>query len=416
MLLAGAATEPTTRPAESVPSLIADLSSPDFSVREIAEKRLSDQGPAIEPVLQNAMRGNISDEAKARLAHVLEQLDQSKILHASLTMHYTDAPLAKVVNDFAWQSGGDLGAADPTLAQYLKDRTASLDLNNADFWTAMKGLNAAGDLVPNIGPTGMTLAPDGLPISGEPVQILNPEVRSFGGLLLVPHPCQEIQNSSGNQPAGESTVIVTIDVIPEPKLYVVNAMNMDWFRECVDDKGQSLSSIGRAPRRLFFGARKRQWSWPLNITLREGARQATKISRLKGEVNFFVQTRGEILEIPNITRAKNVTKSDEDISLTVLSCSKTGQNFALSLRLRGAGMRDPAFRDFMTSAELLDVLGQPIARQSFGAVQAADGLTINTLFVPALNMPDKLRWDRTLEQKRLSIPFELDDLPLAAVR
>jgi hypothetical protein len=37
-------------------------------------------------------------------------------------------------------------------------------------------------------------------------------------------------------------------------------------------------------------------------------------------------------------------------------------------------------------------------------------------FQPTQNTPAKLRWERTLEQKKFSIPFELDDLPLPAVR
>jgi hypothetical protein len=150
--------------------------------------------------------------------------------------------------------------------------------------------------------------------------------------------------------------------------------------------------------------------------LGEGDSAATKISRLKCKLDFFVQTRGETLEIPSILRARNITKSEGDISLTVLSCTKTGRSYTLSVRVAGMTMRDMAFRDFISTAQLLDAAGRPIGRQSIGAGGSPDGLTVTMAFMPTDLVPDKLRWDRTLEQKRLTIPFELDDLLLSPVR
>ncbi len=129
----------TTPPSPAVSSLISDLASPDFSVRELAEKKLMDLGPDIEPMLRAALRGKISDEAQARLDDVLGQLDETKALHASVTMHYKNAPLSTILNEFAWQAGSDLGVREPAVTEYAQDRTASIDLDNADFWQALRG-------------------------------------------------------------------------------------------------------------------------------------------------------------------------------------------------------------------------------------------------------------------------------------
>ncbi|MGA2443002.1 MAG: hypothetical protein ABSH08_18775, partial [Tepidisphaeraceae bacterium] len=107
-LVAGAAiaqsqtTQPgATQPSDQVGSLIAQLGDPNFSVRELAEKKLTDMGPSIEPELRDAQKGNLSDEARARIAVLLARFQDAMALHATVTMHYTDAPLMKVLADFA---------------------------------------------------------------------------------------------------------------------------------------------------------------------------------------------------------------------------------------------------------------------------------------------------------------------------
>ena len=82
-----------TQPSDEVALLIAQLDDPNFSVRELAEKRLSDMGPSIEPQLRDAQRANLSDEARARIDVLLARFQDAMALHATVTMHYTKAPL-----------------------------------------------------------------------------------------------------------------------------------------------------------------------------------------------------------------------------------------------------------------------------------------------------------------------------------
>jgi hypothetical protein len=412
------ADEPATQPSAEVSALVADLGSPNFGVRELGEKKLIDLGPRIEPILRAALGGKLSDEARARLEDVLGQLDETKALHASVTMHYTNAPLATILNDFAWQAGADMGVREPSVTGYAEGRTASIDLDNAGFWQALRAVSDASGLHPWVGPLGVTLAPAEQRGTMQISFSANRYTTETGGLFIQPQMSREFRTVNYNEdpPTATSTLILAIDVIPEPKLHVVSAANLDWLKECVDDKGYSLMPGGRNPimGRGFFprGFRPRQWYWPLQVTLQGDPQMGTKIARLRGQLDFSVQTRAETLEIDDITRARNVTKSDGDISVTVLSCTKTNLNYQLSLSFHGAAMGDAAVQDFLNSVELVDDDGETVGRQAIIPQPRATGLILDVIFAPMAGTPTKLRWVRTLEQKRLSVPFELDGLPL----
>jgi hypothetical protein len=159
-------------------------------------------------------------------------------------------------------------------------------------------------------------------------------------------------------------------------------------------------------------AHRREWWWPLQVTLTPTPQLGTKIARLRGQLDFTVQTRSEILEIDDITRARDITKNASGVSLTVQSCQRTNMNYQLTLILHDVALGDPVLQDFISSTELVDDDGQTIRRQSFSTTPTAGGVAVNIVFLPTMNKPSTLRWERTLEQKKLSVPFELDDLPL----
>jgi hypothetical protein len=406
-------TEPATMPSEQLLSLIADLDNPDFSIRQAAENKLIDLGPEIEPGLRSAMEGKLSDEARARLNDVLGRLEESRLLHATITMHYKDAPLQTVLNEFAWQAGGDLEVRHPTVTSYAQERTASIDLDHADFWQALRTISEVSGLRPGLGPLGITFAPSPQRMLAQ-IDLASPYMREAGGLLILPRTCQEFRmiTYTANQPVMPSTLSLIIDVIPEPKLHVIGASNFNWIKECVDDKGHSL--VPPRVNQRFFGpmGRRREWWWPLQVTFPPTPQMGTKIARLRGQLDFTAQTRSEIIEIDDITHARDVTKNIGDMALTVRSCQRTNLNYQLSMTFQGVTQGDAMLQDFATSVELVDDDGQSVGRQAFSAIPTAGGVLINIVFLPSMTTPSKLRWERTLEQKKLSVPFELDNLPL----
>lgn len=424
LLLAGAsATQPaTTGPSDSVAGLIAQLDDPGFAVREQAERKLSEMGPGIEPRLREALQKDISDEARARLNNVLAQLDEARAMHASITLHYANAPAIKVLRDFADQSGADLGVSDPSVTTFTSGRTCSVDLDGVGFWQALRAVSDATGLKPWLSQTGISLAPDQArgPID---IDFSSPYIRISGGLLIVPQVCQEMRtvNYATKQNIGMLTMM--INVIPEPKLHVMGAAGWNWVKECVDDKGNALVPPG-VSRRVMIGRMlappgQRQWAWPLNVNFRETPGMGTKIARLRGEVDLSVQTRRQAFEIDDVTRARGATKDDGQMTVTVNSCSKVNANYRFDLTLTSPGLSTnyQVAQEFINSVELIDDQGQVVPHQSvtqYGIRPPGNGNVSNVsiIFLPTQNAPAKLRWERTLEQKRLMVPFELNDLPL----
>jgi hypothetical protein len=435
MLVGAADTQPSTEPASTQPSdavsaLIAQLDAPEFDLREVAQQKLADMGPGIEPRLQQALNLNPSDEARTRLNNLIGHLEESKLLHASITMHYSSAPLKQVLDDFAAQAGTDLGLGDPSVTNYIQGRSASIDLDNAGFWPALRAIDDASGLEPSIGQNGLTLA------TGPGRQMFQLDFDSqyatvAGGLLIVPRYCQYMRMYNYSINRGSAMMNLVLDIAPEPKMHVRSVLGADWVKECVDDKGNSLMPLRDGHQRLMgqrmigmpmmIPSGPRQWVWTLATPLRDVPGLGTKIARLRGELDFVVQTRSQSFEIPDITRARNTTATDGLINITVLSCSRMNQNYRLDLECVGPNINpgDPSVQDFLGSAQLIDDQGQAVPLQSWspqvraprpGAAPMA--LEIMAIFQPTQNMPVKLRWEKTLDQKRLSVPFELDNLPL----
>ena len=70
------ATQPTTQARPDVAALVGQLDDPDFGVRELAEAKLEEMGPGIEGELRAAVKPGTSDEARARIYHLLREFEQ----------------------------------------------------------------------------------------------------------------------------------------------------------------------------------------------------------------------------------------------------------------------------------------------------------------------------------------------------
>jgi len=407
---------PATQPGDPVAGLIAQLDDPDFSVRAMAEAKLEALGPSIEPELRAALKGNLSDEARARINHLLAKFDETRSMHAIVTLHYDNAPAIKVLRDFAAQAGSDLGLDDPSIVRLVGDRSITVNLDNAGFWQALTALEDAVHLSPSVGQTGVTLAP--IPTRTIlPLNLHSPAARIAAGILIYPRGWRTDHSGSYDNPQiSNGSVNVEIDVIPEPKLHVIGMTGLEAIKECVDDHGNSLVQLGvnrgMIVRRVMnFGGPRLVW-WPLVYSFRDFPGMGTKISRLKAELDLDIQTRSRAAEIDDITRAANTTKDDGELAVTILSCSRVGQTYEIYLRVRGTTMNSPLFQQFVNSMQLVDETGQAMVRQTFIPRPQADGIYLRVGFLPTGATPAKLQWERTLEQKRISVPFELNDLQI----
>jgi hypothetical protein len=405
-----------TQPSDPIASLIAQLNDPVFGVREQAEKALEQMGPSIEPQLRDAERANLPDETRARIDHIIGRFEEALALHASITLHYQDESVANILNDFANQAGSRLGIDDPAVVKFIQGRTASIDVDDVDFWQGLRAVSRATGLATAMGINGVVLAT--FPgRAGIGINIFNRYAVSSGGLLIMPLGMDELRRLDYN--TGKSTEIMSlpIGVFAEPKLHIVGLMDPNWLKECVDDKGHSL--ISPIPNRRFFPGFMlqrgiRQWSWTLPANLHEVPDMGTEIARIRGELNFSAQTRGATLEIDDITNPQTASTRDGMATVTILNCAKTPPNYRLTIRFEGITQNAPEFLDFVDTARLVDDQGRVAPRQNYLPPRPGS-LDVEVVFQPTDITPTKLLWDRTLEQKKFAIPFELDKLPLPGI-
>lgn len=345
-------------PAESISRLISQLSDPAFAVREEAEKALTAMGPGIEGQLRDAERQNLPDETRARLEEIIGRFEEATSLHATITMHYKNAPVSQVVEDFANQAGSRMGIDDPMVVKFMSKGTTSIDIDDADFWKALRQVCRMTHLGAAVGASGVELTAFGR--GGMQIDIFNRHTVDTGGLLIVPQGLQELKRIDWSSDKTSRMMPLTMMVFAEPKMHVIGMVDQNWMKECVDDKGNSLMTT-QAQRRFFPGFMLQrgfqQWGWNLGGMLNMTADMGSEIARLRGELRFSAQTKGATLEIDDILSQQPASTRDGTGLITLLNCTKIGINYRLTVRFEGVTMNSPEFLDFANSAKLVDDAG-----------------------------------------------------------
>jgi hypothetical protein len=149
-----AATEPSPR----VLALVKDLGSDEFAIRQKAQHELEQLGPAALPSLKTILSGNLTDETRTRIGAATRRIaDERRFGPSIITLHYTDAPLAEVLQDFAGQADADLGVNRTEIRAYVQSRKATVNLDHADFWTALSAVELASGLHTRPGDNGQLI-------------------------------------------------------------------------------------------------------------------------------------------------------------------------------------------------------------------------------------------------------------------
>jgi hypothetical protein len=399
---------------DSISKLISQLSDPAFSVRQEAQKELTAMGPGIEGQLRDAERQNLPDETRARLEEIIGRFEEATSLHATITLHYKNAPVSQVVEDFANQAGSRMGIDDPMVVKFMSKQTASIDIDNEDFWKALRQVCRMTHLGAAVGASGIDFAAYGR--GGMQINIYNRYTVDTGGLLIVPEGVQEVRRIDYTSGRSFDQTSIPITVFAEPKMHVMGMMDQNWLKECVDEKGHSLVSV-ETQRRFFPGFMMQrgmqQWTWSMIAIINSTPDAGKEISRLRGELRFSAQTKGAMLEIDDILSQQPASTRDGTGLITVLNCTKIGINYRLTLRFEGVTMNSPEFLDFANSARLVDDAGGSAMRQNYLPPRPIPhGFDVDIVFQPSDITPTKLKWERVLEQQKFVVPFEMDKLPL----
>jgi hypothetical protein len=404
-----AAQLPTSRPTAEVLALVNDLTSDEYAVRENAQQKIEKMGDEVVPQLRRILDGPLPDEARARIRAAIDHIDEARAFGPSvITLQCHDAPLRNVLEDFAKQADADLGVHRREIQDYLQSRKISLNLNHADFWTALEAIESA---------SGLHARPD------NDGRLILDSTGSFGqmgdrSLGCVAGPCLILpQSVNWSMQFGHSSMLyIQFLAVIEPKLHVVGSVQSAWLRECIDDKGHSL--LVPLPRGgVFVGPR--QWWVPFGANLRVVPGMGRKIARLKGEFDFSVQLKSEPIEVDDLLTAKNVTRSAAGGAITVERCSLENGQYQLHLLISAppaSGIMAFVANPFGSNLRVLDAKDQPL--QLIGTSRSGnnDGRTALTLTylanAGAVGPPKRLKWEVTTEARQLTVPFEFHDLDL----
>jgi len=404
---------PSTRPDAVVADLIDRLGSDDFAVRESAQKTLANMGDAVQPQLRALLAGDLDDETRTRINAVLHAIEERILLGPSvITMHYQSAPLQTILEDFARQVRADLGIHRARVAEYVRGRAASINLDHANFWEALAAISSATGLHPGPfnGESGMVLDTTDVP------NIDLDKLRPSGAFAILAVPSTGPMNRGAfRRRSGYPGVC--LDIIAEPKLHVLSPLNNDWLKQCLDTKGQPLTVSS-----YFTGGPC--W-WQLITSVHAAPEAGSKIALMRGELKFTVQTRSDVFQIDDLTKLKNITRIVNQTAVTLKQFTSRNGKYELEMVFAGTAQLNQwqwnRIQSVIATIQILDDQDQPLQHRGISisggenldlAVEyitndAREGLFFNS------GAPRKLRWEVATETRTVTVPFELNaqDLP-----
>jgi hypothetical protein len=408
---------PTSRPTTQVSALIDDLTSDSYDTRQAATKKLVEMGESVEPQLHEALKGDLTDEARARITAALRGIQERRDFGPSvITLHYHDAPLATVLNDFATQARADLGLRRPEIAGVIGNRRASIDLDHVNFWTALDTIGQISSLRPQPynGETRMLLG-----MNGGGMMMSSDKSVISGPFIVVPQSSSRSVTYYNGGGQHNSTLSLQLMAMAEPKLHILGNHNQDWLKECVDEKGHSLLIGGQQP--LYFN--QSRWWWQLYANLAQPAGIGNKIASLKGELKFTIQTKSEVVVINNLMQVRNLIKTVGNNTLTIEKCVSDGTQYQLDLAVANMAIKNnnnpwQAMQDVLASIEVLDGEDQPLRQQNVSYNMPGGKVEAQVWFMPSTSNgrptgpPARLRWEAATETENRTVSFELHDLDL----
>jgi hypothetical protein len=407
----GPSTEPAaTQPSPQVQALINDLTSDSYEARQTATRKLVGMGEAVEPQLRAALQGDLSDEARARVTAALRGIQEHHDFGPSvITMHFKDAPLATVLNDFSAQAGTDLGVRRQELASFIANRRVSVDLDHANFWSGLETIGTISGLRPQFynGDAQMMLGMD-----GGGMEIASDKSVVSGAFLVFAQ--QSVRSLTYGHGGNNPSLSLQLVAVAEPKLHIIGNLNPDWLKECVDEKGHSLL-VG--PQPTFFSNQSRWW-WQLYTNLAQPPGIGSKIATLKGELKFNIQTGSQVVVVNNLMQAQNVTNVVGNDTLTVERCTALGppSQYQLSLSMSGPALNGnnpwPGAMGILASIEVLDADDRPLRQQNMNSNMSTGKAEVQVYYFATNGPPARLRWEAATSSEKRTVPFELHDLEL----
>lgn len=416
-----------TQPTPAVVSLVAKLSDDSFKVRENAQSELIRLAEEAEPSLKALLKTDLSPEAKARVEASLRKIEENRLVGPSIiTMHYTDAPMEAVLEDFSKQAGADMGIHRKEIADFIQGKKATVDLDHVSFWTALRAISQSSGLsVPpnvNYGNVTSKMTLEIANRSGPAMDLSVKSMTTAGPFVVIPQQCAMTRvinyghgmgMGMGVPMNGGSPFSLTMMYACEPKLHIVGGIGNDCIRSVVDDKGHDLSA-GRA--NMFFGMGVQGWCWSIPTQLHEAPDMGKKIATVKGVIKASVMTQSIALVVDDVYKSGAVTKRAGNMAITFTGAKTENNQNTLDFSITAAADNPFVFQQIqmlINQMEVTDANGQRIqvGLRMMNNNNSHMEMSVGA-FGPANQKPKKLVWEIPSETRAVEFPFEIHDLAL----
>ena len=438
---------PSTRPATTASSeideLIAQLTSPSETTRQLAKEKLLKLGEPARQALEAHVR------ARATAESTLKELDANRIAAPTLvTLRMADVRPDAVLAEFVKQTGYEIQPQNDSFWQEANLPNVSIAVDQQPFWTAFKQFCAdAGVVMYNSGGAErkILLMPANQYAKTSPFKCPSSARGAF--LVLITN----IQRTSSLNLADpqniQRSMWMQMQVLAEPKVRIVRYAHSADLSEAVDEKGDSLLVAGgdRLSGRSYISGRSledgltmpasRGLIMNVAVPLQYPANAGQKIARLRGQLRVVAQVRSDQVEIPDVLSAKDVSKTLDGHRIVLKEVKKTGdRQYQASVVFYRDGMAQKKFGEMCNNptVRLLDSEGREFmsSGRSNGdstTEQAEMKLGFSQRNPPALGMgvawgggpaalaggePAKLVWEIVANTQDILVPFEFTDLPL----
>ncbi len=397
-----------------IKQLIADLSSPDETVRTAAMQQLVTMGEDAQQALQEHIRSR--DAAQA----ALQQIEVNKVAGPTLiTLDVTNASVLEVMEALSKQTGFALRPYHDNMFDNANLPTITLSVKDAPFWQVMRQVMAQGEVViyeSHDNENALRLMPQ----RNMGRTTVNAPFSLNGAFMVVATQIQRSNSVSlANPEQVNRNMSMQLQVYAEPKVNILRYSHQPEIEEAVDDKGNSLAN--RQSSSSYSSGRSSVWQ--MHVPLIYPENPGSKIARLRGNIKMTVQTRSEKLEVEDILNVKDKTETVAGRRVVIASVTRPNDNQCqVKIIAHRDGMEQQAFYDWMNNRQamqLLDKDGRAWYPGGYSTSSSGDQYETTRQFFnnrgdqsDAPGEPVKLIWEIPTGTQEITIPFEFTDLPL----
>jgi len=349
---------------------------------------------------------------------------------ATITLHVRDVPARKVVAELSRQAGAVLPLTPPDLFDQNPLPPVTLDVDGKPFWTALEEVSRKTGLEPMASPDDayprLVLGLNGGGFWQEPHVVGGPLV-IFANEVERNHSVELRRSTPGEF---ERRITVNLTAFAEPGLRVLSASPGVKVTTAVDEAGHRLNPSPGDPETPDFSPASNPgnglYAWNLAVVLEAPPAGAKSIAKLGGVTYVRVQTASERVEIDDVMKQRNLTRTVAGVPFTLKSLKKVDIEYLLQLSLRRDRKREVEWQNLHGSIyngrmALYDNKGRLVAgRATENGGDYGDrkiDATLRFVREPGVSDPDagepyKLVWLAPTQSKDLPVPFELRDLPI----